>query len=268
MLNNFTNANPSDPHGFKEELKIKYEAVLAVVGKFPNGTGPMLELVAAERPPRDWNYYCGLGEAARVAWEKKGDDSVKAMLLFVNSKNDAAKKNLRLSYSQRNKKAYPETVESMARYLLTQYNNKSTNNPRNKKGGRNLKKSEDSKPEDSNTTTSGTTGAHIEGTTPQDSTAPSEGASIGAHVSETSQRTFRPALSVEELLVAHPVDDAIWSHTNPSDVSIDTVNSAEIIAGSHIKEDPTYAFERSYPFGLIDTPSHVSDEDEMSWYDG
>ena len=114
----------------------------------------------------------------------------------------------------------------MARYLSTQYNNKVTNNQRNKKGGRNSKKGEDSKPEDSNTTTSGTAGAHIEGTTPQDSTAPSEGASIGVHVSETSQRTFRPAWSVEELLAAHPVDDAIWIHTNPSDVSIDTVKSA------------------------------------------
>ena len=52
-MNNFTNVNPSDPHGFKEELKIKYEAVLAVVGKFPNGTGPMLELLKAEAPQLD-----------------------------------------------------------------------------------------------------------------------------------------------------------------------------------------------------------------------
>ena len=57
-LNNFTNANPNDPHGFKEELKIKYEAVLAVVGKFLNGTGPMLELLKAEAPPLDWDDYC------------------------------------------------------------------------------------------------------------------------------------------------------------------------------------------------------------------
>ena len=103
-LNNFTNANPSDPHGFKEELKIKYEAVLAVVGKFPNGTGPMLELLKAETPPRDWTYYCWLTVAAKVVWEKKGDDSIKAILLLMNSKNDAAKKDLRLSYSQGNKK--------------------------------------------------------------------------------------------------------------------------------------------------------------------
>ena len=52
-LNNFSNAKPYDPHGFKEELKIKYDAVLAVIGKFPNGTGPMLELLKTEAPPLD-----------------------------------------------------------------------------------------------------------------------------------------------------------------------------------------------------------------------
>ena len=61
-----------------------------------------------------------------------------------------------------------------------------------------------------------------------------KGASIGAHVSEMSQPTFCPAQSVEVLLAAHPVDDVIWSRSNPSDVSIDTANSAEIIPGSHI----------------------------------
>ena len=70
------------------------------------------------------------------------------------------------------------------------------------------------------------------------------------------------------MFAAHPVDDTIWSRTNPSDVSIDMANSAEIIAGSHITDGLTSAFERSDPFGLIDTPSHVSDENNMSWYDG
>ena len=37
-LNNFSNAKPNDPHGFKEELKIKHDAILAVVREFPNGT--------------------------------------------------------------------------------------------------------------------------------------------------------------------------------------------------------------------------------------
>ena len=41
-LNNFSNAKPDDSHGFKEELKIKYDAVLAV-----------LELLKAEAPPLD-----------------------------------------------------------------------------------------------------------------------------------------------------------------------------------------------------------------------
>ena len=31
-LNNFSKARPNDPSRFKEELKIKYDAVLAVVG--------------------------------------------------------------------------------------------------------------------------------------------------------------------------------------------------------------------------------------------
>ena len=69
-------------------------------------------------------------------------------------------------------------------------------------------------------------------------------------------------------MVAHPVDDAIWSHTNPSDVSIETANSVEITAGIHITEGATYAFHRSDMYGFLDTTSHVSHEDDMSWYDG
>ena len=68
-------------------------------------------------------------------------------------------------------------------------------------------------------------------------------------------------------MVAHPVDDAIWSHSNPSEVSIDTVNSAELIAGIYITEGSTHVFDRSDPHGLLDTTSHVSHEDDMSWYD-
>ena len=69
-------------------------------------------------------------------------------------------------------------------------------------------------------------------------------------------------------MAAHTVDDAIMSHSNPSEVSIERANSAEIIAGSHITKGSTYAFERSDPFGFIDTASHVSHGDDMSWYDG
>ena len=82
----------------------------------------------------------------------------------------------------------------MTRYLSTQYNNKIPNNPRDKRGDRKSKKGDDSKSEDSNSTTTGTACANVgEVTTPQDSTAPSKGSIIGAHVSEIVQPVFHPA---------------------------------------------------------------------------
>mmetsp|Transcript_68202 Transcript_68202/g.76353 ORF Transcript_68202/g.76353 Transcript_68202/m.76353 type:complete len:88 (-) Transcript_68202:3-266(-) len=35
-LNNYSNNKPHDSHGFKEEVKIKYDAVKAITGEFPN----------------------------------------------------------------------------------------------------------------------------------------------------------------------------------------------------------------------------------------
>ena len=93
----------------------------------------MLDLLKAESPPLDWTHYCLMSVTDQELWKKKGDDSNNAVLLLMNSKNDAVKKNLRLLYSQGNKKAYPETVKAIARYLLTQYNNKVWNNPRDKR---------------------------------------------------------------------------------------------------------------------------------------
>ena len=107
------------------------------------------------------------------------------MLLLMNSKNDNAKKDLHFLYSQGHKSAYPVSAEAMARYLSTQYTNKISNNSRNKRGDENLKKGDNSKSEDKDSTTTGTAGVHVgEVTTPQDSTAPSNRSSIGTHVSE------------------------------------------------------------------------------------
>ena len=66
------------------------------------------------------------------------------------------------------------------------------------------------------------------------------------------------------------MDDAIaiWSHSNPSEVSIDMANSTELIVGIHIQEGSTYAFEWSDLYGLLDKTSHVSDEDDILWYEG
>ena len=63
LLNNFSNAKLNDLHGFKEKLKIKFDAVLAVVRKFLNNTGPMLELLKAEIPPLDWAAHCAMDVA-------------------------------------------------------------------------------------------------------------------------------------------------------------------------------------------------------------
>ena len=45
VLHNYTNLKPSDPRGFKEELKVKYKATLAVIGTFPNKTRVMERLL-------------------------------------------------------------------------------------------------------------------------------------------------------------------------------------------------------------------------------
>ena len=114
------------------------------------------------------------------------------MILLINPKNDNAKMDLRLLYSQGNKSAYPVSAEVMARYLPVQYRNKISNNPRNKRGDKNSKMGDDSKSEDTDSTTTSTAGAHVgDVTSSRDSTAPSKGSSIGAHLSEIAETICR-----------------------------------------------------------------------------
>ena len=81
----------------------------------------------------------------------------------------------------------------------------------------------------------GTAGAHVEdNTTKEYTTASSGGASLEAHVSETSQVTFSSTHAIEAILGAHPIDNTFWDNTNPTDVSVDPVNSEEQMEGSHI----------------------------------
>ena len=54
------------PHGYKEEVKIKYDTVKAVVKKFPNRTGATMELVGAAVPVLDWDNYCALTPAQQI----------------------------------------------------------------------------------------------------------------------------------------------------------------------------------------------------------
>ena len=50
--------------------------------------------------------------------------------------------------------------------------------------------------------------------------------------------------TVEEILEAHLMDDDdFWGDNNPGDVSIDTVNSKEMMAGGHITKLHTHKCE-------------------------
>jgi len=52
-MNNYSNNKPHDPHDFREEVKIKYDVINAMIGTFPNGTGAMVDLLGAAVPAQD-----------------------------------------------------------------------------------------------------------------------------------------------------------------------------------------------------------------------
>ena len=140
VIEKFSNAKPHDPHVFKRELKIKYNAVVTVVGKFPNRRGAMTKLLKAEPTTLTWANYYAMSAADQAMWEERGDTSTEAMLLLLNSKNNNTKKDLHRSCSQENKSAYLPIAKVMTRYLLTQYPNKNIGHQRNgKKGDKNKK---------------------------------------------------------------------------------------------------------------------------------
>ena len=150
----------------------------------------------------------------------------------MSSKNETAKKDLCLAYSQGNHTAYPPNIKAAARCLSNQYPNTKPANQRksnkeNKNKNKNKRTGDDTKSEDKDSNTGGTAGVHVEDTsTKENTTTPSRGASLDTHVSETSQATSRASPTVEEILGAHPVDN-FWDNNNPTEVSIDTVNSEE-----------------------------------------
>ena len=85
-LHNFSNLKPNDPRAFKEELKIKCGAELAIVGKFLNRTGVLEHLLKVETLPQNWGHCCAMPAADKLVWEEKADALNKAMLLLMNLK--------------------------------------------------------------------------------------------------------------------------------------------------------------------------------------
>ena len=185
-LDTYTNNDPNDPHSFKEQVKIKFEATNAIVERFPNGTAALTHLLRKAEPALNWDDYCALPEEEQLVREQRADALKQSMIHLMKSKNKNAKKDLRLAYSQGNYTAYPPNIKWIARYLSTQYpNNKPANQHGSNKG--NKRKGGDPKSEDKDSITGGTAGAHVaDTTTNEDTTIPSGGASLGAHVSETN----------------------------------------------------------------------------------
>ena len=185
-MNNYSNNKLHDPHGFKEVVKIKYDAIKVVTRRFPNGIAAIMALLEAEVPTLIWVDYCTMLPVDQLMREERGDELYKAMLYPVNLKNNNAKKDLHLAYSQRNMTAYSPSIKEMARYPSTQYpNNKPANQSNDKEGDKNMVDGPTFEDKDSNTVD--TAGVHVGNTTTtEESTTPSGGASISGHVWKTN----------------------------------------------------------------------------------
>ena len=160
------------------------------------------------------------------------------------------------------------------RFLSLQYNIKTVNKLRNKEGDKNRKKGDETKSEDKDNSNTGTAGVHVgETTTPQDASTPSNGSSIGAHISNVTEPVVWSTQSIQDILAAHPIGDTILSHTDAWEVSIDTVNTAEALAGTHIiqhdiTQGSTYTLcgpNPSYDLLTLDAyvPPDSSEDDRM-----
>ena len=82
-------------------------------------------------------------------------------------------------------------------------------------------------------------------------------------VTKITEHNVWPTLSVEEVMAAHPTNDIIWDNTNPWDVSIDTVDNAEITTSIHIMEESTSTcckFDSQELLPVTISMSHDDDE--------
>ena len=95
----------------------------------------MMVLIKAKAVPLTWVDYCAMAPVDRLVWEERGNELNKAILYLMNLKNNNAKKDLRLAYSQENMTAYPPTIKGMTRYLSTEYPNKISAHQRDGKRG-------------------------------------------------------------------------------------------------------------------------------------
>ena len=74
-MNNYINNEPYDPHGFKEQVKIKFKATKAIVGRFPYRTAALMELLSTTQSiALDWAAYCALPADKQLMWELRANE--------------------------------------------------------------------------------------------------------------------------------------------------------------------------------------------------
>ena len=71
--------------------------------------------------------------------------------------------------------------------------------------------------------------------------------------------------TVEDLLGAYSINDVIWGGTNLCDVSVDTANSKEVMAGSHIMEQHIFKFRGSDQHEHLNMTTYNPCKDDLSW---
>ena len=75
---------------------------------------------------------------------------------------------------------------------------------------------------------------------------------------ETNEQSSNSSRTVEEILGAHPINnDDFWGNTNPTDVSINTATSEEMMMRSHITEFHTSKQEEPVITELLNKASNV-----------
>ena len=73
-----------------------------------------MDILSKAEIPLYWDGYCVLPEEDRLVWEQRADALNQVMIYVMNSKNETAKKDLRLVYSQGNYTAYPPSIKAAA----------------------------------------------------------------------------------------------------------------------------------------------------------
>ena len=185
---------------------------MAITLNITNGIIFLEFLLAKELVRLDQNLYCNLTatRTQQLVWNDKKEHLSKAIILLVNSQNEAAKKDLGLAYALGNQTVYPKRYGENSRFLLSQYTTKKNNNPNNcnKKGDKN-KQDDNTQPEDNKNDNITTAGVHVaEATSDKLKTGASiDSSRSSVHVYDITKIVVKPTQYVRDILAVYPLHD-------------------------------------------------------------